>query len=675
MDKSESVYTLKESESRLRATFNSIVDAVITTDDNGIIESFNLAAEKIFGYSAEDIIGKNVNCLMPSPDHENHDGYINKYLETGEPVILGKGREVYGLHKDDYIVPLEITVNELYFNGKRTFVGNLRDITERQMMEQELRTSREAAESANRAKSDFLATMSHEIRTPMNAIMGMSELLSETPLNEEQKEYVVVFKRASKSLLELINDILDISKVESGRMKLEKADFNLLSLIEEVFEVLSFKGHKKGVDLVYSIADDVPKMIIGDETRLRQVLVNLIGNAVKFTDTGEISLHVSKVDPAGEDGQKNGDLELSFSVKDTGIGLSRDKLSAVFERFTQADSSTTRKYGGSGLGLTITKKIVNLMGGTIRAESEGIEGKGTSFYFTGIFEESCKKAEEEPVPEELAGKKILIVDSNKTFLEILSQSLSRWGLNTVTAHGGTEGLEALKAKNFDLMIVDYSMDDISGADLVHKIKELKGGIDITKSVFMTFTSGDLDHIKDTLKEVGIERSLIKPIKDRLLLKMVKASLLGDEYLSKEVEEAQTKEVVREVEESPVNILLADDSPDNRFLVGAYLKKLSCNLTSAEDGEEVVKLFKEGDFDIVLMDIEMPLQDGYSATREIRNWEVENSRERTPILALSAYALEGDARKSIEAGCDDHLNKPIKKSHLIETIRSYTKERG
>lgn len=521
---------LKEREARISSIVNTTVDGIITIDEERIIESFNQAAEKIFGYKAGEVIGNNVSILMPEPHRSGHDQYVQTYLKSGKSKVLGAAWEVLGRRKDGSMFPIELSVSEADLGARRIFTGILRDITERKKAEEELQKAKETAESANQAKSDFLAGMSHEIRTPMNAIVGMAELMMETPLNDEQKRYVETLQNAGENLLNIINDILDISKIEAGYLELESTKFNLQELLDKACDIMAMRAHDKGIGLSCNVLPEVSVHLIGDPVRLRQVILNLLGNALKFTDKGEVVLEVSKQI------SDSTTVTLLFSVRDTGIGIPEEKIDKIFEKFTQADSSTTRKYGGTGLGLTISRRLVELMGGTISVTSK--VGEGSTFYFTASFQSQEDKPQHVP-----------------------------------------------------------PLQDMDAEDLT------------------------VQHVPDDLK--------------------------------------------------PLRILLVDDSEDNRLLILSFLKKTPFTIDIADNGRAAVEKYKASTYDIVLMDIQMPVMDGYAATKEIRQWENMHSRKQTPVIALTAYVLKEEIRKSYDAGCNAHLAKPIKKKDLLTVIIKYT----
>lgn len=781
---------------KVESIVNSASNAIMVINEKGTIEVFNPKAESLFGYTASEILGKNVNILMPEPYHSEHDGYIKKYLETGIAHILSKGpREVPGLRKDGSVFPLQVSLNEMKIGDRRLFLGMIEDITERKKAESELKKSnekfqnffylnpepaaitkldgtlvivnqeccdvleytpdemighkttelglyiqpdtdrtfmveqltknnyvkniefqvrnksgeildilysaqlididgephilsifrditkenlaekeilraRDAAEIANKSKSEFLANMSHEIRTPLNAILGITDLLGESELNDEQQKYIGIVQKSGDHLLNLINDILDISKIEAGHIEIDYTDFHLPGIIEKIQDMMAVRARSKTLELTCHLAPDMPVHLIGDPYRLSQILYNLISNAIKFTNEGTIILDISRK----SDNEDDKTIELLFRVEDTGIGIPADKMDRLFQKFTQVDSSTTRKYGGTGLGLAISKRLIEMMGGKIWAESEF--NQGSTFYFTVKFHFSSVTTlyNAENIID-LHGMRTLIIDDNEINRIILREFLTSWMAIVHDVDGGNAGLKELqRAKNdgepYQLLLLDYHMPDMDGFEVARKIKEETNCFDTT---VIMLSSDDQVGQTEKFKQVGIENYLIKPIKKNMLLEIINKTLQKNE--NKPSVDNVKKRERNYLEAAPVTgirkkVLLVDDAEDNRNLILFYLKKSNYDVDTAENGEIAVDKFKNNNYDMVLMDIQMPVMDGYVATRIIRYWEKENNRIRTPIIALTAHAFREDMEKTKEAGCDEHLIKPIKKHILLDSLDKY-----
>jgi PAS domain S-box-containing protein len=672
---------LQKSEEIFRTITATANDSVIMMDSEGKVTYWNEAAEKTFGYTSEEILGKNLHAtFVPERFLEAHKKGFPSFKKTGQGAAIGKTLELAALRKDGAEVPVELSLSSVKIGGAWNAVGLIRDITARKKAEEALQKAKDEAEDANLAKTEFLASMSHEIRTPMNAIIGMADLLQETTLDPEQLQYVQTFQSAGENLLNIINDILDISKVEAGRVQLETTGFDLNEMIENICEVMAIRAHEKGLELTCNIMPDVPTSLLGDPVRLRQILINLMGNAIKFTGKGEVAVQVERQKSGGRDpgpgvggqGAGDGQVELVFSVTDTGIGIPLEKIDTIFEVFSQADSSTTRKYGGTGLGLSISKKLVELMDGDIRVDSK--PGHGSTFSFTVRFKVQRILSEKtESLPLDLKGFRVLVVDDNATNRLILSKVLSGLGAVVTEAQNGDRGLAELKraletAEPFQLALIDGRMPEMDGFELAGRIKETAGKIRDT-SIMMLTSDNRRDDIA-RCRKLGISTYLVKPVKRSALLDAIAVTL--GRKTAPPVERVRDFNPVDSSKVRPLNILLVEDSKDNRLLIQAYFKKTSDNIEIAENGEIAVEKFKSGKYDIVLMDVQMPVMDGYTATGEIRKWEKNKGGSETPIIALTAHAMTEDFQKSIDAGCTDHLTKPIKKAILMETIQKHAR---
>jgi two-component system, sensor histidine kinase and response regulator len=538
-------------------------------------------------------------------------------------------------------------------------------ITELRNARQELIAARETALASSLAKSEFLSSMSHEIRTPMNAVLGMAELLSETELTKEQSRYLQVMSSNGESLLELINSILDLAKIESGRLQMERTDFDLNDLTDKLLSTFGSRAHIKGLELAARIAPGVAEHLVGDPLRLRQVLVNLLSNALKFTEVGEIILVIDNDPEANEPGK------LRFTVSDTGIGIPADKIESIFSSFTQVDSSTTRKYGGTGLGLAIAQRLVELMVGKIWVESE--LNKGSKFIFTASFGLAPATLTTHPDrPLDLAGLRVLIVDDNATNREILRETVFRAGAEVTEAGSGVEALAAVQcasdgSRPFQIILLDMRMPGMDGLEVASRIRRQTQR---AAPLIIMLSSDDVNPQLSRLRESGLDAYLIKPITRRELFDAI-SRLLAQTRSGGTVKFGEaTRASPAALEVGAARILVAEDSPDNRLLISAFLRRTRCEIDFAENGQVAVEKFTHNRYDLVLMDMQMPIMDGYAATRLIRRWEREHDAMHTNIVALTAAAMDEDLVKTREAGCDVHISKPIKKATLFEAISKY-----
>ena len=672
---------LRESESRLRAITDSAQDAVLMMDPKGKISYWNPAAERIFGYTREEAIGQILHTyIVPKRYQEAHNAAFPLFQQTGKGSVVGTTLDLNAIRKDGQEIAIQLSLSAIQIEGKWHAVGLLRDITDRKRAEAELietnlnleiataRANEMAiqAELANIAKSEFLANMSHEIRTPMNSVIGMTGLLLDTELTPEQRQYAQLVRSSGEALLGILNDILDFSKIEARKLSLEVLDFDLRSTLEDTAELLAVKAQEKGLDLVCMIDPEVPVHLRGDPGRLRQIIINLGGNAVKFTHHGGVTLHTSL------ESQTDQQATLRISIHDTGIGIPPDKKELLFTPFTQADSSTTRKYGGTGLGLTISKQLVEMMGGHIDVESE--VGQGTTFWFTAVFE---KQALTHPTPPvllaDLTGVRVLVVDDHDTNRLLVTTLLKNWGCRYGEAAEGETALERLnEAFNagdpYRVALLDMLMPGMDGAELGSRIKENEN-LRETQLIMMTSLAERGDAAR--LTALGFAGYLTKPLRQSQFRECL-AMVLGRSGVSaaKAPSGLITRHTVSEAQKQRARILLAEDNVTNQLVAVKILERLGYRADVVANGLEVLSALKNIPYDLVLMDVQMPEMDGFQATQKIRSPHSEVRNHQIPIIAMTAHAMQGDRERCLDAGMNDYVTKPISRQALADALAKW-----
>ena len=626
--------------------------AIVVLDGQEKIVSCNPAFEKLFGYTSAEIIGKNLDPLI-NPEETLQEAAVYTQQAMVEPVH-GTGRR---RRKDGGFVNVEIFGVPVLVNGEKvSTLAIYHDITD-------LDKAREEAELANRAKSEFLANMSHEIRTPMNGVIGMLELALDTPLNDEQRDYLNVSLQSAEALLALLNDILDFSKIEAGKLELETIDFNLRNTVEDVAYSLAQRAQDKGLEMACLIHPDINCDLRGDPGRLRQVLVNLAGNALKFTEKGEILI---RAEPVSETQTQ---VSIRFSVKDTGIGVPLERQAAIFERFTQVDGSTTRRYGGTGLGLTISKQLVEAMGGQIGLEST--PGLGSTFWFVSTFEKQLPKAgsEEKSAAPLLSSVNvrdlhILGVDDNATNRMIITKMVESFGCRIETAANGAKALEMLhtgynNGDPYQVVLLDMQMPGMDGEQTARAIKS--DPLCKVVTILILTSMGQRGDVA-RLEALGCAGYLLKPVKQSLLREALQTAL-GQKQSGEGAGRMVTRHLLSERKRQGLRILLAEDNPVNQKLARLVLQKAGFSVDVVENGLQAIEKVQGGKYNAVLMDVQMPEMDGLEATGRIR----QELGEHIPIIAMTAHALKGDRERCLEAGMDDYVSKPLDARLLLKKL--------
>ncbi len=652
---------LRASEMRYRTLYDSSRDAIMVLKPETGFLNGNPAAVALFGCRDE---AQFTRCSPGDLSPEFQPDGTPSTVKSQEmmAIAMRDGSHFFEwthCRVDGSEFPATVLLTRMEIEGQTMLQATVRDITEQQRAAEALRAAKEAAEAASRAKSDFLARMSHEIRTPMNAIIGMTELVLDTPLQPSQREFLEMVRGAGDALLSVINDILDFSKIEAGKLELRASPFRLREGLGDTMKSLAVRAHEKGLELACHIAPDVPEHLVGDLGRLRQIIVNLVGNAIKFTDVGEVVLDVALEELEDER------VTLHCTISDTGIGIPADKRATIFEAFEQADRFQTRRFSGTGLGLAICSRLVELLQGRIWVESE--EGRGSCFHFTAQLEVAAGAwaGELTELPQNLSGIHVLIVDDNATNLRILLELLRSWGMRPEAASSGAEALQLLHERHtagqpFELVLTDVHMPHMDGFELAEQIRHSPsvGGVAI-----MMLSSGDQAGDIARCEQLGAAGCLLKPLKQRELLDAICRALFTlDAWPAPLPQRAGSPATTL----PPLQILLAEDSPLNQKLAIALLQKHGHQVVLAQNGHEAVAAARQNDFDLILMDVQMPLMDGLEATRRIRDRELATGRH-VPIIAMTAHALKGDRERCLAAGMDGYVAKPIRAQELFEAM--------
>jgi PAS domain S-box-containing protein len=660
---------LRETEQFFRSVLESAPDGLMVVDHKGVIQLANAQTEKLFGYTRDELVGERVEMLVPADVRPGHAALRAGFHAAPAARAMGATQNLGGLRKDNSVFPVEIGLSPLPARGHEPaqVAVSIRDVTERKNQEKQIVEARQRAEEATAAKSMFLANMSHEIRTPMNAIIGMTHLALKTELTPKQRDYLVKVRGAAGALLGIINDILDFSKIEAGKLDIENAEFRFEDVLENLSTVVSQKAHEKNLEFLISAQRDLPANLVGDPLRLGQILINLVNNAIKFTERGEVVVSV------GVQERDSDRVKLAFSVKDTGIGMTPEQAGRLFQAFSQADTSTTRKFGGTGLGLSISKRLVEMMGGEIGVESEA--GKGSAFRFTACFGLGAAEDQRVRFVPDLAGIRALVVDDNGQAREILGDALRGFSLRVDAVASGRDAIQALSAADsqdpYNLVLMDWQMPGMDGLQASAVIRR-DLGLKHRPRIVMVTAYGRED-LRTQAEQAGIDAYVTKPLNASVLYDTLMEQFGTAQLESRAV--AHQKVDTTEYNARGIRVLLVEDNEMNQQVATELLESAGAVVTLADHGGIAVRLLIEGPpqpaFDIVLMDLQMPEVDGLTATRMLR---AERRFDNLPILAMTAHALVEERERCLKAGMNDHITKPIDPDALFAAIKRWTKPR-
>lgn len=627
---------LKKSETVMNLLMSTANDALIVTDEQDKIVLWNAKAEHIFGYTKEDVKVLRFHDIIVSPkDRALYYKGLPHFKKVGLGPAINCTREVTAYRKDGSAFTCEVSISSGRLDGRWHAFGVVRDITERKTAQNALVVAKTEADKANVAKSQFLATMSHEIRTPINGIIGMLHLCQQTELDEQQQDFIDKTEFSAKNLLTIINDILDFSKVEAGKMELEEAPFSLQTIKESVLSAVGIKAREKSLQLNFEIASQVPLDLIGDVNRLNQILLNLSSNAIKFTASGTVSIAITLLELTEKQ------CSLQFSVTDTGIGIAESTIGYLFESFKQADNSTTRKFGGTGLGLAISQKLSELMGGKINVQSK--LGQGSTFSVELSFGLNNHFILPLPTPSQFAQPlDIILIDDNEISVQCISEALIQMGARVTGFVDAQKALDTIKDQTPDLVLSDWKMPNICGISFFKKLGEQLSG---SKPMMILMSAYDIKAQIDELDALSIDAVIKKPL-DLKRLKLI-------------VEEGRSADRQPIIDIRGKTVLVAEDNPINRQVVEAILNSFGMNVETVENGEEAVEKLKDNQYDLILMDIQMPVMDGVEATKVIR----QQLKITTPIAALTANVMSDDINAYLSAGMNLHIAKPINPDDL------------